>query len=313
MLRQTCLASSSLAFLLSPTLPALAASEKKRIKGAAEIDAEAYIQDLLKGNPLTGGLEKTVIPIRPARQMDMAFATFLDKATVEQISKISGVPAAAILDEISTFRKQVEPSFQRRLAFPSEDLSNEYTFDCQSYCDFRIAAKLIPNLNARVNFVQGLGEVVLNKIMATASSDLRSSIKIYKAEEEGLETALEGMKAILQHMQEKKFIKSFSINQEDYDRYSWDEGYQLELLLTVVEPATLGGNVQFTGENSLFHPDYVVETLLSYLRRCGVKSCNSLQYFLDTEYRPNPKDYSPSEILYQIVLENSKAPASKKK
>ena len=27
------------------------------------------------------------------------------------------------------------------------------------------------------------------------------------------------------------------------------------------------------------------------------------QYLLDTEYRPNPKDYNPTEVLYQISVE----------
>ncbi len=67
----------------------------------------------------------------------------------------------------------------------------------------------------------------------------------------------------------------------------------------------MGGNIQFTGEGFLFHPDYVDCTLLAYLRRCGVGGAKALQYLLDTEYRPNPKDYNPTEILYQISLEKS--------
>ena len=32
-------------------------------------------------------------------------------------------------------------------------------------------------------------------------------------------------------------------------------------------------------------------------------SLPSKQYLLDTEYRPNPKDYNPTEVLYQISVE----------
>lgn len=45
------------------------------------------------------------------------------------------------------------------------------------------------------------------------------------------------------------------------------------------------------------------ETLLEYLRRCGVVKAKYLQYLLDEEYRPNPKDFLPTEILYQLIVE----------
>lgn len=51
------------------------------------------------------------------------------------------------------------------------------------------------------------------------------------------------------------------------------------------------------------HP---TETLLEYLRRCGVQSPKYLQYLLDEQYRPNPKDYSPTEIVYQLIVEKKK-------
>jgi hypothetical protein len=53
----------------------------------------------------------------------------------------------------------------------------------------------------------------------------------------------------------------------------------------------------------LFHPDYVGETLLAYLRRSGVPKARYLQYLLDTEYREDPRDYNPTEVLYQITVE----------
>ena len=62
-------------------------------------------------------------------------------------------------------------------------------------------------------------------------------------------------------------------------------------------------SVIFVMTGFLFHPDYVVETLLSYLRQNGVKKAKALQYFLDDQYRENPKDYSPTEIVYQIILD----------
>lgn len=39
-------------------------------------------------------------------------------------------------------------------------------------------------------------------------------------------------------------------------------------------------------------------------------SLPSKQYLLDTEYRPNPKDYNPTEVLYQISVEKGGAARS---
>jgi hypothetical protein len=268
-LSTTTLATSAAAalFLFSPST-----ANAARIKGAAELDAEAYLVDLLKGNPLTGGAEQSPLQIRPARVLDKDFATFLDTTTLGQISKISGQSLEKVNKEVTTFRQTVEPGFQRRAPFPSDDLTNERCFDCYSYADFRVAAKLIPNLRARAAFVQELGEAVLDEIVRGAPG-----IKSNDAQKDGLDRTIAGMKQILAYMQSKGFIKDAKINSEDYDRASWDEGYNLEVLVTVVEPATLGGNIQFTGEGFLFHPDYVAETLLAYLGRCGVKEAKSLQ------------------------------------
>lgn len=265
----TSLAASAMAalFLFSPS-----AAYAARIKGAAELDAEAYLVDLLKGNPLTGGAEQSPLPIRPARVLDKDFATFLDMTTLGLISKISGQSLEKVNKEVSAFRQTVEPGFQRRAPFPSDDLTNERCFDCYSYADFRVAAKLIPDLRARAAFVRDLGEAVLNGVIKGSPG-----IKSNDAQKDGLDGTIEGMKQILAYMQSKGFLKDSKINIEDYDRASWDDGYNLELLVTVVEPATLGGNIQFTGEGFLFHPDYVAETLLAYLERCGVKEAKSLQ------------------------------------
>lgn len=249
-----------------------------RIKGAAEIDAEAYFQDLLKGNPLTGGIEQSAIEIRPARVLDKEFATFLDKTTLKLLSETSGVSMEGVEREVAAFRQAVEPGFQRRAPFPTGDLSNERCFDCYSYADFRVAAKLLPNLRARATFVRQLGETVLGEIFeGLRAIDAKAVPRTYDAQKDGLEEALSGLSRILAYMKLKGFLKDFRVNADDYDRASWDEGFSLEVLVTVVEPATLGGNVQFTGEGFLFHPDYVAETLLAYLALCGVRNAKALQ------------------------------------
>lgn len=102
--------------------------------------------------------------------MDAGFARFLDAITLDGIAEVAGLPRAQVEAEVAKLQRAVEPSFQRRASFPSQDLSNEYAFDCRSYVEFRVAAKLIPNLNARAAFVQGLGARVLDKVGRWVSS-----------------------------------------------------------------------------------------------------------------------------------------------
>lgn len=98
--------------------------------------------------------------------MDASFARFLESITVDEIAKVSGLPRAEVEKEVAKLQRAVEPSFQRRAAFPSDDLANEYAFDCRTYVDFRVAEKLIKNLNARATFVRSLGSRVLDKVRA---------------------------------------------------------------------------------------------------------------------------------------------------
>lgn len=120
--------------------------------------------DLLKGNPVQGAIEPSPLVIRPARTMDAGFARFLEGITVDGIAEVSGLPRAQVEAEVAKLQRAVEPSFQRRAAFPSDDLANEYAFDCRTYVEFRVAEKLIKNLNARAAFVRSLGAQVLDKV-----------------------------------------------------------------------------------------------------------------------------------------------------
>lgn len=69
------------------------------------------------------------------------------------------------------------------------------------------------------------------------SSGTKLRIKVYDANAEGLEIgALEGLRAILAYMRAMRFIRDWKIDADDYDRQSWDEGFQIELQASVFEP-----------------------------------------------------------------------------
>ena len=78
-------------------------------------------------------------------------------------------------------------------------------------------------------------------------------------------------------------------------------GATVDCLVSVFEPATLGASLQITGEQSRFGPDFVGPTLAALWETNGI-SARWETFFVDPEYRPNPKDYFPNEQLLQYTL-----------
>lgn len=64
-----------------------------------------------------------------------------------------------------------------------------------------------------------------------------TNLRVYDANADGLEAgALDGLRAIMAFMRAKAFIRDYTLETDDYDRQSWDEGYTLELQASVFEP-----------------------------------------------------------------------------
>ena len=77
-----------------------------------------------------------------------------------------------------------------------------------------------------------------------------------------------------------------------------------------VSPISLIFNaLQINGEQSRFGPDYVATTLAAVWEAAGIRSSWET-FFVDPEYRPNPKDYFPNEQLIQFTLTKQKARAT---
>lgn len=58
------------------------------------------------------------------------------------------------------------PEFQKRIAFDSEDLSNQYALDFDMYIKWKAVASLLPQANDRVLFQKSVGDMVLESIGA---------------------------------------------------------------------------------------------------------------------------------------------------
>jgi hypothetical protein len=76
----------------------------------------------------------------------------------------------------------------------------------------------------------------------------------------------------------------------------------VDCLISIFRPATLGASLQITGEGSRFSPEFVGTTLTALLdAEFGIRARYET-YFVDQEYRANPKDFFPNEQLLQFTL-----------
>ena len=94
-------------------------------------------------------------------------------------------------------------------------------------------------------------------------------------------------------------------------------GVSVNPLVTIEQSATLGASLQLNGEGSRFAPDWLGPSLAALWEDKDMLVCTSNDnskeierqvswesFFVDPVYRPNPKDYFPTEQLYQFTIVN---------
>mmetsp|Transcript_4885 Transcript_4885/g.10769 ORF Transcript_4885/g.10769 Transcript_4885/m.10769 type:complete len:111 (+) Transcript_4885:2-334(+) len=110
-------------------------------------------------------------------------------------------------------------------------------------------------------------------------------------------------------------MSSYRLGGEDESRrgrYVFDElddddiksGSTVDCLASIYEPAVLSSALQITGEGSRFSPDFVGSTMAAVWEEAGIKASYE-SYFVDPVYRPNPKDFFPTERLIQFTLKKA--------
>jgi hypothetical protein len=117
------------------------------------------------------------------------------------------------------------------------------------------------------------------------------------------------MKEILECFTSSQYCTGYRMAGDKDDSAMFDElddsdlasGVSVNCLVSIYSPATLGASLQITGEQSRFIPDFVGTTLAAMWESVGIKASYET-YFVDPEYRPNPKDYFPNEQLLQFTL-----------
>lgn len=339
---------TSLPFLLLPasTEPAHAAAAA-RARGAAELDFEYYMRDLVGGNQREGTVQaSTPPPVPPPRILqgllvpvllnnDCSPSCIPVQALIQQLQKTSAIKTsksaseAIIAQEIQAsvvaIREKTYKSFYAKTPWQKEDVSDQYYFDFTAYALWKTAASLLPNTVDRDQFARLVGKLLLEAL-------LEKNLVTVPAPAKGTSLTLvestETIREVLKLFQSSGYCKEIRIRTTDdvitennsnvkakttppiFDELDDDSiaiGSNVDCLVSIIEPASLGASLQINGEQSRFGPDYVGSTLAAIWETYAGISSTWEVFFVDAEYRPNPKDYFPNEQLLQFTLTKKKS------
>jgi hypothetical protein len=302
----------------------------KGAKGAAEYDIEYYLRDLVKGNTREGNLPaSTGPPVLPPRmlQKDKALPFLLDDALSTNCSPMRALvqfaaatsnpasqttDASIIREKIQSLRSKSSRAFSTRAPWTDESVTDEYYFDVTAYAVWRTAAELIPNFVQRDAFAKSVGKGIYDDSIASGLLPNKTSKSSSSAAP--LTASIPRILQVLTLFQETGFCEAFRLGEQgdesrqgsnvfdEYDDDDFKKGNSVDCLISIFRPATLGASLQITGEGSRFSPEFVGTTLTALLdAEFGIRARYET-YFVDQEYRANPKDFFPNEQLLQFTL-----------
>jgi hypothetical protein len=295
-------------------------SNAAKAKGAAEYDLEFYVRNLIKGNnDKEGNIQASAPPPLPASRTlaykaDSSFIESIinddlsnDCIALRTLSKITGVPVREIAEMVKDYRTKFSKSFGTRAKWQQELIVDEYYFDLTCYALYRTAATLMPSdYKRRSDWVELLGEEIYNSIAARSGRPERKPSKLTET--------IPIMVQILECFQANNFVTSFRLGDKNddfrsglniFDSYDDDDieaGITLNCLISLIRPATLTSSLQIVGEGSRFLPEFVGTAIAAMWRKELGLQVEYETYFVDEEYRPNPKDFFPAEELFQYSI-----------
>ena len=216
-------------------------------------------------------------------------------------------------DRFVDYRAKAAKSFRSRAPYAADSLSDQYYFDLSTYALWRTVGDLLPNPLDRDWFMRQMGRTLYSSMM---DQKLVTDTPLPKGK---ITSTVPGLQEVLQVFQKYGLIQSYRLCGagdsssdksattggtdifDSLDDQALADGATVDFLLSVMEPATLGAALQITGEQSRFAPDYISPTVVALLDKAGFK-CTWETFFVDNEYRPNPKDYFPNEQLIQFSV-----------
>ncbi|KAG7365578.1 hypothetical protein IV203_038782 [Nitzschia inconspicua] len=333
-------ASASSFPFLSMMLPIIQPAHAAR--GAAELDFEYYMRDLVGGNKREGTVQASKPPpVPPPRTLqgpllpllldkDCSQSCIPVKALIQQLQTTtkSSMSTPAIIQDIqssvASIKERTYKSFYAKAPWQKEDVSDQYYFDFTAYALWKTAAVMLPDNTDRDRFARSIGKLLLEHLESgSSSSDPLLRPPSTSSGELTLVGSTSAIQQALQLFQSSGYCKEFRIRTTDDeigDRNNkattpvFDElddesiaiGSNVDCLVSVIEPASLGASLQINGEQSRFGPDYVGTTLAAIWDKYAGISSSWETFFVDAVYRPNPKDYFPNEQLFQFTLTKKK-------
>jgi hypothetical protein len=319
------------------------AANAARAKGAAELDLEFYVRDLVGGNKKEGNIlpSKNGPPLPPPRTLKGPLIPMLlnkectadcisVQALVEAIQEQDKATGRAVTSEeaivkdiqsrVDTIRERTRNSFFIKAPWKEEDVSDQYYFDFTTYALWKTAAQMIENSPNRDCFMRNIGRLLISKLekekIVTPSLLVQQKEQQPSKDNGVLVGSIPAIMELLNIFKTSNYCKNFRIRSSDNtgaaddDEPVFDELDDESLgmvgtancLVSIYEPATLGASLQLNGENSRFAPDFVGTSLAAVWEKYGGIRTTWDVFFVDPEYRPNPKDYFPNEQLLQMTL-----------
>jgi len=287
-------------------------------QGAAEYDLEFYVRNLIKGNnDKEGNIQASAPPPMPASRIlanksDSSFIQSIindelsnDCIALRTLSKVTSVPVNDIAEMVKDFRAKFSKSFGTRAKWQQELIVDEYYFDLTCYSLYRTAAVLMPtDYKRRSEWVELLGEEIYKSIATRTTAKKPSK----------LTESIPVMVQILESFQSNNFVSSYRLGDKNddfrsglnifdsYDDEDIEAGLTINCLISLIRPATLTSSLQIVGEGSRFLPEFVGTTIAAMMRKELGLQVEYETYFVDEEYRPNPKDFFPAEELLQYSI-----------
>ena len=313
---------ASTILLLGTSSPAYAA----RVKGAAEYDFEYYMRDLFMGNNKEGNLPASnAPPPHPPRNLQGQLLPLLlddelqNCIPIQELAKITNIPFDVISQQTRSVRSKVQSAFKTTHPYKTESVSDEYYFDLTCYALWRVAAAAIPtDYKKRDQYIRIIGRRLLDEVISKEMISKKSIDMLQNKKELSLTDTIPIQIDILNLFQNTNYCTNYRLGDkndeertglgvfdslDDEDISSSTGSGSVDCLVSIFDPATLGGALQINGEGSRFAPDFIGPILASVWERvCGSKAVRFESYFVDPEYRENPKDFFPNERLYQFTI-----------
>ena len=224
-----------------------------------------------------------------------------------ELANISRIPISTLSGKIRDVRSKVQTAFKVAHPWRDECVCDEYYFDLTCYALWKTASNAISiDYVQRDMFMRSIGRRLLNEMMNFLS---KSSVDTLQSTNgPSLTDTVPCVIEILDVFLSSNYCTGYRLGGENDDERTGlkvfdtldDEeissrgggGGSVDCLVSIFDPATLGGSLQINGEGSRFAPDFIGPILAAVWERVGgddVVGVSFESYFVDPVYRPNPK------------------------